>query len=82
MSAETRPKKWHLCRVHHRGFPDPLYYESLPQYGTWDRERDAQQVRALLMVPEPQELVVRECDPDLPPPVVLRPEEPTRSSDA
>ena len=63
MSAQAGHKTWCICQVHQAGFPDPPYYTSLPEYGPWDSERDARQVRDLLgrLENPPFRLAVREC---------------------
>src|SRR5690349_19773401 len=63
MSAQADHKKWCICQIHQSGFPDPLYYTRLPQYGPWDTEREARQVSDVLARSENQAfaLAVREC---------------------
>ena len=63
MSVQADRKKWCICEVHEPGFPDPPYYTRLPQYGPWDKERDARQISELLERLENPAFVltVREC---------------------
>jgi len=55
LTADRIVRKWCICRVHETGFPSPPSYSSMPEYGPWDSEREAQWVADQLTRLDPQE---------------------------